>query len=267
MEVRVAELPAQARQGQDRVLIGDNVVVVLDGASGSDGTVSVAAYVDTLGVQLLGALERRPTAPLRTGLRTALMGVTQVLNLQPGDSPSSTVSIIRSALGHVDVLVLGDTPVYLATRSAGVLRIFDDRLAQLPVTHRPAALARLQAGGGYDDEHQRILRKMRNEKAPYQNATGGYWIAAADPAAGCEALVRSFPAEDVLWGAILTDGAEDPMRHLGISIDHVAELSEGDLGTLLSQFHNWEEREDPQGQLLPRFKCHDDKSIAVVTFR
>ncbi len=267
MEVRVAELPAQAGQGQDRVLIGDNVVVVLDGASGSDGTVSVAAYVDALGVQLLGALARRPAAPLRTGLRTALMGVTQVLDLQPGDSPSSTVSIIRSALGRVDVLVLGDTPVYLATRSTGVLRIFDDRLAQLPVMHRPAALARLQAGGGYDDEHQRILREMRNEKAPYQNATGGYWIAAADPAAGGKALVRSFPAEDVLWGAILTDGAEDPMRHLGISIDHVAALGEGDLGALLAQFHNWEEREDPQGQLLPRFKRHDDKSIAVVTFR
>ncbi len=265
--VRVAELPAAAGHGQDRVLIGENIVIVLDGASGSDGTISVAAYVDALGVQLLGALERRPAAPLRTTLRTALLGVTQALDLQPGNSPSSTVSIIRSLPGHVDVLVLGDTPAYVATRSAGVERIFDDRLDRLPVKHRPAALARLQAGGGYDDEHQRILREMRIEKAPYQNAAGGYWIAEADPSAGCEALVRSFAAEDMLWAAILTDGTEDPMRHLGVSIEHVAELPVAELDALLAELYDWEEREDPQGQLLPRFKRHDDKSIAVVTFQ
>ncbi len=267
MEVRVAELPAQDGQGQDRVLIGDGVVIVLDGASGSDGAVSVAAYVDALGVHLLETFAHRHPAPLRTTLRTALMNVTQALDLHPGDSPSSTVSIIRSARGRVDVLVLGDTPVYVATRSAAAERIVDDRLAQLPVKHRPAALARLRAGGGYDEGHQRILCEMRNEKAPYQNAVGGYWIAEADPAAGCEAVVRSFSAEDVLWGAILTDGAEDPIRHLGISIDHVAKLAEEDLGALLAEVHSWEEHEDPQGQLLPRFKRHDDKSIAVVTFR
>ncbi|WP_043603085.1 MULTISPECIES: hypothetical protein [Protofrankia] len=267
MDVRVAELPAQVGQGQDRILVGNDVVIVLDGASGTDGLVSVAAYVDALGRRLLDTFECQPAAPLRSTLRTALAGTVQELDVRPGDSPSSTVSIIRSVADRVDVLVLGDTPVYVATRPDGVERIFDDRLMRLPVKYRPAALARLHTGAGFDDEHRRLLREMRHEKAPYLNAAGGYWIAEADPAAGCEALVRSFRAQDVRWAAVLTDGADDPMRHLHIDVGDVVGLSEAEMAVLLADLHRWEEHKDPQGQELPRFKCHDDKSIAVVTFR
>ncbi|WP_131769583.1 hypothetical protein [Candidatus Protofrankia californiensis] len=66
--------------------------------------------------------------------------------------------------------------------------------------------------------------------------------------------------------AILTDGADDPMRHLGIDVGDLAGLSEAALAAVLADLHRWEEHGDPQGQ-LPRFKRHDDKSIAVVTFR
>jgi len=32
-----------------------------------------------------------------------------------------------------------------------------------------------------------------------------------------------------------------------------------------AELHQWEEHEDPNGVTLPRFKRHDDKTIAVIT--
>ncbi len=263
---RIAELPSTSGPGEDRTRVTSNAVLVLDGASGTDKGVSVSQFVDSLANRLLTALESDPSVSLTGVVATAIRRTTTACGLKPGHAPSSTVSIVRCSTETVDVLVLGDSPVYVS-QGGQVDRITDDRLKQLELPTRTRVLERLAAGNGYDDTHTSNLRLMSREKAPYLNQPGGYWIAEADSTAGPNAVVRSYPAETVKWCAILTDGADDPARHLGISVEHLADLDEAGLRNMLHRLHNWESTRDPHGQQLPRFKQHDDKTIAVVRFQ
>ena len=108
---------------------------------------------------------------------------------------------------------------------------------------------------------------LSSEKTPHMNRPGGYWIAEADSAAGRHAIVRSYPANGIQWCAILTDGADDPITHLGLSVAQLAEVDEDDLCDTLHRLHDWEAVRDPDGRELPRFKRHDDKTIAIVRFQ
>jgi len=267
ISARIAELPATPGAGEDRTRIASNAVVVLDGATGTAGLgVSVCEYVDSLANRLITTLESHPSISLIRAVTAAVEQTTTACGLTPGHAPSSTVSIVRLRADTVDVLVLGDSPVYVSHLSR-VDRVTDDRLKRLELPSRTRALARLAAGGGYDDTHASTIRMLSSEKAPHMNRPGGYWIAEADSAAGRHAIVRSYPANDVPWCAILTDGADDPITHLGLSVAQLAELDEHDLRDTLHRLHDWEAVSDPNGYKLPRFKRHDDKTIAIVRFQ
>src|SRR3954449_3645487 len=106
-------------------LFRSNAVVVLDGASGSDTRVTVADYVDHLSGALIEVLDDEPDMPLPHALADAIRSTVAALRLMPGESPSSTVSIARRRGEEVDLLVLGDSPIYLGPD--GEL-LTDDRL-------------------------------------------------------------------------------------------------------------------------------------------
>lgn len=266
VSARIAELPASPGLGEDRARVGRNAVVVLDGASGTDCGVSVSEYVDCLADRLIETLDDDPTIPLKQAVSKSI-GLTAVtLDLTPGRAPSSTVSIVRRGPDKVDTLVLGDSPVYVAARSGRIDRLSDDRLSRLDLPSRSLLLERLATGHGYDDQHRREIARMSREKAPRMNRTGGYWIAEAETQAGTNAVVRSYPASDVLWCAMLTDGADEAAWHLGIAVEDLAVTDEAGLREALSQIHRWETDTDPDGKHLPRFKQHDDKTITVVRF-
>ena len=262
----IAELPATPGTGEDRARIASTAVVVLDGASGTGFGVSVCEYVDSLADHLVTALDSHPSIPLTSAVTAAIEHTTTACGLTPGHAPSSTVSIVRRGAETVDILVLGDSPVYVSHLDK-VDRVTDNRLKRLNLPSRTRVLARLAAGGGYDDTHASNIRMLSSEKAPHMNRSGGYWIAEADSAAGRHALVRSYPANDVPWCAILTDGADDPLTQLGLSVVQVADLDEHDLRDMLHRLHDWEAVSDPDGHKLPRFKRHDDKTIAIVRFQ
>jgi hypothetical protein len=188
------------------------------------------------------------------------------LGVAVGRCPAATIAIVRDMGPAVEVLVLCDSPVYVAT-DTGIHRVWDSRLADLPLVSRRVALARLGDGSGFDDTHRQLLAAMPAEKARWRNQVNGYWIAEADPLAGQHAIVRTFPTAGVRWCALLTDGADEPMRHLNIDIDAVANHDERALAELLARLYSWEAHDDPDARRLPRFKRHDDKTIAVVDFR
>jgi hypothetical protein len=192
-------------------------------------------------------------------------GRSSMLGLAPGRAPSSTVSVVRRSTTTVDVLVLGDSPVYVAYGNK-IDRLSDDRLARLDLPSRTHLFERLAAGHGYDDRHKEIARRMSGEKAPYMNRSDGYWIAEADVQAGTNALMQSYPAHEVKWCVAVTDGVDGPASHLGITVGELAARSEDELRDTLRLIHNWEREIDPDGEHLPRFKRHDDKTIAVVHF-
>lgn len=256
-----AELPAGDAPNEDRVQVGQNAVVVLDGASGSDTRVTVADYVDHLAGALIDVLNAEPDMPLPHALADAIRSTVAALRLMPGESPSSTVSIARRRADNVDLLVLGDSPIYLGPD--GEL-LTDDRLARLHLPSRIEAYERLSQGAGYDDVHRELVRAVRAEQLPLLNEPGGYWIAEARPEAGHEARTRTVPA-DLPWLVMLTDGVDKPLRHLGVPVAALVQRTRDELGDQLRELHEWEEDKDPAALDLPRFKRHDDKTAVVVT--
>ncbi|MFC5142402.1 PP2C family serine/threonine-protein phosphatase [Actinomycetospora rhizophila] len=260
LHVISAELPAGDAPNEDRVRIGKNAVVVLDGASGSDTRVTVADYVDHLAGALIEVLDAEQDIPLPHALADAIRSTVATLRLMPGESPSSTVSIARRRGDEIDLLVLGDSPIYLGPD--GEL-LTDDQLARLDLPSRTKAYGRLRQGTGYDEVHRDLVRAVRAEQLPLLNEPGGYWIAEARPEAGHQAVTRTVPA-DLPWLVMLTDGVDRPLGHLGVPLADVVRRTRDELEDLLQELHEWEEDKDPAAHELPRFKQHDDKTIALA---
>lgn len=260
MRTAAAQLPEFARS-DDKVFTTANAVVVLDGVSAFRAVpVAAALYAEHLGTALRDQLLAHPAGDLRELLRAAIALVADTLNLSPGDSPSSTVSVARADGDHVDALTLGDSPLVLPTD-----RLEDRRVDELDLPERKRYLAHLAAGSGYTEQHRQLLQELQNRQARWRNTEGGYWIAEADPEAAAQAVARRYPVADNPWAVLATDGAFDLIAHLETrSWSEIADCGSTELHALLRWLHEWEAERDPHGQDLPRPKQHDDKAIAVV---
>lgn len=248
---------------EDKIFVTSNAVIVLDGASAFRPVpVSASVYAAELGRRLRQGLEERPAADLAGLLADAISGTAGDLGLVTGDSPSSTVAIVRQCDDRVDSLVLGDTAIVFPDSV-----ISDDRIDELDLAERHRYRERLTAGHGYDDAHKALLRELQNHQVLYRNKPGGYWIAEADPTAAEHAITAVRTAHEAPWAVLATDGAFNTITHLSLGHWHqIASYDEAALTSLLHQAQQWEADVDPDGQAFPRAKCHDDKAIAAVRF-
>ncbi|MGH3736818.1 MAG: hypothetical protein ACRDT6_14590 [Micromonosporaceae bacterium] len=262
MQTTTALLPG-AGQGDDRVFVTNHAVIMLDGASAFVPVpVPASAYADRLGAHLRRGVRENPSSDLRDLLRSAIERTADELGLSPGESPCSTVTILRELDGQIEILVLGDNLVILAGE-----HITDDRMDQLRLAPRREYRERLAAGYGYDTTHHVLLRQLQTQQAAMRNRPGGYWIAEADPSAAEHALLIRRSVESVPWAVLATDGAYETMRHLGLAgWKRLATMDEVELARVLRRCHSWESEVDPHGQALPRAKRHDDKALAGIAF-
>lgn len=260
MRTAVAQLPG-FEDSDDKVFVTPNAAILLDGASAFRPVpVSPSTYAERLGTSLREQLIDAPQADLRSILGHAIKETAMSLDLIAGSSPSSTVTIVREHGEWIDVLALGDSVAILPAEV-----ITDERMDALDLEPRRTYRERLANGSGYDERHREILRALQTEQAARRNSVGGYWIAEADEEAARHAITERRPIAEVPWIVLASDGAYDPMRHLGLADwAAVANLGECDLSELLSQCQAWESEVDPAGQVLPRAKRHDDKSLAVA---
>ncbi|SFP35918.1 hypothetical protein SAMN05421810_102355 [Amycolatopsis arida] len=271
MRVATAQLPGgdggdggdDSDDSDDRVFTTGDAVIVLDGASAFlPVPVPAATYADVLGKRLRDLLNAGPDRGLRDVLADGIAHTATVLGLSPGDSPSSTVTIVRQRDDDVDVLILGDNLVVLPDEV-----LTDDRMDQLDLPPRRRYRERLADGHGYDEEHQATVREQQVQQAERRNRPGGYWIAEADPAAAEHAILTRRPVREAPWAVLATDGAYNTMDYLGLDDWTVlAHADATDLADALRQCDTWEAHGDPTGQALPRPKRHDDKTLAAVLF-
>ena len=259
MHMDSAMLP-DASLSQDRIFATQSAAIMLDGASAfAPVEASPTAFVEALGGSLRAQLLRDPDADLVEALGVAIERTADDLDLHPGASPSSTVAIVRERGNYVDLLVLGDTQI---ATPRGIMR--DDRLRAVAVDERCRYRDRLRAGLGYGDEHRALLRALQEEQARFRNREGGYWIAEATAEAARRAMTSTLAVHEVPWCVMATDGAYQPMEHLGADWRRIAMLDSVALGLWLEELDRWEAQRDPDGHALPRAKRHDDKAIAAV---
>jgi hypothetical protein len=235
---------------------------MLDGASAfTPVPVRASEYADKLSRHTINRLDQ-PDSDLRTVLADAISDTASELGLHSGESPSSTVTILRQTGDVVECLVLGDNLVVLPGHV-----LTDDRMSRFGARERARYRARLERGHGFDARHRQVLRELQTEQARHRNQPDGYWIAEADPEAAKHAIVSRYPITSAPWAVLATDGAYKTMTHLGIAEWSHLRLANGhELSRILLKCQTWEASSDPDGRNLPRAKRHDDKSLAVATF-
>ncbi|MGY6658670.1 hypothetical protein ACXIZN_41580 [Amycolatopsis sp. TRM77291] len=257
-----AQLPP-FHDSDDKVFTTRDAVIVLDGASAyAPVPVSPSRYAETLGTHLRDLLDHHAGMDLADALADAIAATTRQLNLTPGASPSSTVTILRRHGEHVDVVMLGDNLLILPGQT-----ITDPRLDRLDIPERRQYRQRLTHGTGFDNTHQALLAALQRRQAQHRNRPGGYWIAEADPAASYEAIRATIPVQELPWAVVATDGAYTPMTQLGITDwPAINTMTASGLHDILTRCHSWEHDIDPDARALPRAKRHDDKTLVTVRF-
>ncbi|WP_318305921.1 protein phosphatase 2C domain-containing protein [Amycolatopsis solani] len=250
-EIAIAERAGVGADGhprptEDHVVVLDNAVLVLDGATSSDPSQPPGGwYAERLARHLGDGLRAAPEADLAEALTRAIGEVTADNRLLPRHSPSSTVAAVRWLDDRVDALVLADSPVAAFGRF-GVDVVSDDRLARL----RRRGL--LQTGAD--------VRRRRN-------AHDGFWVAEAEPGAAAHAVRRSWARADVEAVLLASDG-------VSIGVDQyelfgwreVLEIARTDGPDAVLDAVRTAEKQDPDGERWPRPKRHDDQALVLVDF-
>ncbi|WP_037365597.1 protein phosphatase 2C domain-containing protein [Amycolatopsis orientalis] len=234
------------RPTEDQLALLDHSILVLDGATSPSPALPPGGwYAHLLRDQLAHELNARPQEDLSTTLATAIAEVAKTHHLTPGNSPSSTVSILRWNDSAIEALVLADSPI-VAFGQFGTDVVSDDRLLSL----RNNGL--LQTG--------KAVRQRRN-------AEDGFWVAEADPSAAHKAVRRSWPREEVDAVLIATDGVAIGVDEYGLfTWPEVLQLAKNKGPEAVLDAVRAAENDDPHAIRWPRAKRHDDQVLVLADF-
>lgn len=238
--------PAHA-VNEDLVVVGQDFVVVLDGASPVPGLDTGCVHdvpwlVRRLGTHLVAGLLDGPTAGLATVLERAITALRRdhesSCDLRNPHSPSSTVAILRRTGDRLEHLVLADSPIVLRRADGQVTAVSDDRLDHL-----------------FDYSLDGV--------AAARNAAGGFWVASTSPEAAHQAVTGAHDLAEVDLAAVLTDGAATLIeRHGRLWADLLALLESAGPRALVEATR----RADADGPEPRRAKRHDDATAVVCRF-
>jgi hypothetical protein len=255
---------------EDFAAITPGTAVLIDGAGSPGGRETgcvhgVAWYARTLG-GLLAAGATGSRGPLADVLAEGISQVSQMhastCDLAHPGTPSATVIIARYNSGELEYLVLADSLLLLQPRHGGPVVITDTRLEDIAAELRPDYY-QLRPG---TPEHQAARLAYITELDKRRNQPGGYWSAAADPAAAGEAITGSTHASGLAAVALLSDGVGRLADRYRIATwpQIAATLAEHGPGEVIRQLRN-AEASDPQGQRWPRSKIRDDATALYWT--
>lgn len=241
--------------------------VLLDGAGGPSELLTgchhgTPWYVNQLGDHLMFNM-RNPRTALSTALAHAIDAVAELhcvwCDLNHPGTPSSTVVMARRVSDQVEYLVLGDS-TFVADVTGDIVTISDKRIDAVGADLWQA-MADLATG---TPEHQAARIAFVENQRRMRNKRGGYPIASNDPGAAYEALIGSFPVNEVRRVALLSDGATRYVEFgLGSFADALDILGSASPGRLFDQVRE-AEASDPAGERWPRAKRRDDIAAAYL---
>lgn len=263
----VAATLAGGDNNQDRYVLGEDFAIVLDGATSIAGDRShdPGWYAEQLGRAIAERI--RGTRALPEVVERAIRSVRDRFRLTPENSPTSAVAMARWADDVIDTYVLGDSTIVLLMVDGAESVTTDTRLSAVAPELRAAYRDRLAIGHGFDETHRRILTSLQQRQADRCNVPDGYWIAGANPMAGLQGKASREHFANVRAILLASDGVA-PRRHpKGLTWTEIHRQGESmGLSRFLAQM-NEIEGADRDGQRWPRSKCHDDKTLVVVTLR
>lgn len=270
MHAEIATVAGSVSQpNEDWVGTTPTTVVVLDGLtappdldSGCDH--GVPWYVERLGTALLARLADR-TTPLQSCLAWAIKDVASLhaesCDLTNPGTPQSTVAALRIQGSELEWLVLADSVIILDLD--GKLHVItDDRVEGAAQAQRDEAL-RSHVG---TPEHDQSVSRLVQTQRRVRNQPGGYWVAAADPAAARESRTGAAQLSQVKRAAVLSDGAARLVEFGLTGWEQIlTTLAERGPHTLIDETRDTEAT-DPRGNRWPRYKASDDATAVHLRF-
>lgn len=252
------------RPSEDWVATTSDLAVVLDGGTARTETGcihSVSWFAHQLGAAIVA--NAAGPSPLSECLASAIAhvaGLHPACDLNHPGTPSAAVGIVRVGQQTLDYLVLGDISLAMRTPD-GATVITDDRVSH---TAQPARQVAEALPIGSPEKAQALLDMKAGELAA-RNRSGGYWIAAADPAAVAEARTGRMSLHDVQQLALLSDGAARAVADFGLlSWPAVLDLLSSTGPSELIRRVREAETRDPRGLRWPRNKTSDDATAVYL---
>lgn len=263
-------------ENEDSALQYGHLVAVFDGVTAPPGIDTgcvhgPAWYVRRLTARLIEAATAHPAGSLADTLAEAIRRVRDDhggrCDLTNPTTPAATACLVRDAGGHLDYLLLADCTLVLE-HGDRVDAITDDRFEIAVTELRQVALAPGAPIGS--SERAARLREIVARKGALTNQPGGYWVAAANPAAAHHAITGTLPLTGpnrVRRAALLTDGASCAVEHYRLMdwaglLDLLTDQGPDELIRRIRQA----EDADPDGLAYPRHKRHDDATVAFCVF-
>jgi hypothetical protein len=248
---------------EDFTAVTPDVAVLVDGAGSPGGRENgcvhgVAWYAATLGACLAAGATGTQT-PLADVLADAIRQVSQAhtgtCDLSHANTPSATAILVRATGDVLEYAVLADSVLVLQPKTGEPEIISDSRLEHVAAKLRPDYSA-LRVG---TPEREAAAQAYVAKLGAARNRPGGFWVAAADPAAAHEALTGSSPIRDLAAVGLLSDGAGRLADRYNVATwPQIASiLAEYGPGELIRQLRA-AEAADSEGIRWPRSKIRDD---------
>ena len=234
-------LDGRPRPTEDRIVVLANAVVVLDGATSPTPTARDGGWHSrALAAELAAGGPATLDGDLADELAGAIRRLADRYGLVPGDSPSSTVAIVRWTVEEVDALVLADSPIVAFGADTDVLA----------------------------DHRLRDMRGKVSRITDWRNREGGFWVAEADPAAAYRAVRRTWRRDAVHTVLLATDGVSCGVDDYGLFADwrEVLDITSAKGPEAVLDEIREAESNDPERTRWRRSKVHDDQALAVVRF-
>jgi hypothetical protein len=205
------------------------------------------------------------TTGLKSCLASAIEDVARLhfdtCDLANPGTPQSTVAVVRVRDSELEWLVLADSVIILDL--GGKLRaISDDRVEGAAQAQRDEAL---RSHVGTTEHNQSVSRLVQTQRS-VRDQPGGYWVAAADPAAASESLTGAAELSTVRGVAVLSDGAARLVEFGLAGWEQIlSTLGEDGPRSLIEEVRRVEAT-DLRGDQWPRYKARDDATAAYVRF-
>jgi hypothetical protein len=240
-----------------------DTVAIFDGATARTDTGcihGVAWFVQSLANALTGHAHLAPAKALAAAISHTAAQHRVTCDLTHPGTPSAAVAIVQARRRTLRYLLLGDVTLVLDL-GHGIRVLTDNRVHATARTERQAA-DDLPSGS---PEKAQALVRMKQAELTARNVTGGYWLAAADPAIITHAITGDGPRQHVKKAALLSDGAAravDPFQLCDWQ-GLLTILATAGPGELISQVRA-AETADPAGIHWPRNKIHDDATAVLI---
>lgn len=261
---------------EDYVAVGSTYAVLLDGASGITGTRVLPHHSGSDAQWFSHFVGGRICEYL-----DASRGIDDSIRLAVDDSrafigeygvmdnedlfPSSTLVVVSVVGGLVDIVSLGDSPVFIGLKDSSLVTMSDARIADLDQSAVDAMVARSCGRAMTGMQKRAAVNDILLANRQLKNKSDGYWILDPSGVALEHLNVMQFSVEDIDYVCAMSDGLERAFDLFGLADPAVflADATRESFDELLVRLRAAENL-DPDFDRYPRLKLHDDASCFML---